>query len=42
MGRSAPAQARRYWIAAGVIVLLWVLLLWAIWTWLIWPLFVLD
>ena len=43
---QAWAEARRrrprYWIAAGVIVLLWVLLLWAIWTWLIWPLFVLD
>jgi uncharacterized membrane protein YkvA (DUF1232 family) len=32
----------RNWIAAGVIIMLWVLLLWAAWTWLIWPLFYLD
>mgnify|MGYP003431465236 CR=1 FL=1 len=32
----------RNWIAAGVIIAIWVALLWAAWTWLIWPLFYQD
>lgn len=36
---NARRPKPRNWIAAAVIVVLWVLLLWAAWTWLIWPLF---
>jgi uncharacterized membrane protein YkvA (DUF1232 family) len=34
---EARRQRPRNWIAAGVIVLLWVLLLWLLWRWLVQP-----
>lgn len=34
---EARRQRPRNWIAAGVIVLLWVLMLWLLWRWLVQP-----